>query len=50
MCDYMMAKFNKLGKNSKNKNTRVMYKGINGFKKSYQPRAYVIKKNTMVQL
>ena len=41
----MKAKFNKLEENSKNKNIREMYKGINEFKKGYQPRAYVIKKH-----
>ena len=35
----------KLEENSKNKNIREMYKGINEFKKGYQPRAYVIKKH-----
>ena len=39
------AKVNKLEENSKNKNIREMYKGINEFKKGYQPRAYVIKKH-----
>ena len=42
--DYMKAKVNKLEENSKNKNNRQMCKGINEFKKGYQPRAYVIKK------
>ena len=40
----MMAKVNKLEENSKNKNIREMYKGINEFKEGYQSRAYVIKK------
>ena len=43
--DYMKAKDNKLEENSKNKNIREMYKGINEFKKGYQPRAYVLKKH-----
>jgi hypothetical protein len=43
--DYMKAKGNKLEENSKNKNITEMYKGINEFKKVYQPRAYVIKKH-----
>ena len=42
--DYTKAKVNKLEENSKNKNNREMYKGINAFKMGYQPRAYVIKK------
>ena len=41
----MKAKVNKLEENRKNKNIRKMYKGINEFKKDYQPRAYVIKKH-----
>jgi hypothetical protein len=32
-------------KNSKNKNIREIYKGINECKKGYRPRAYVIKKH-----
>ena len=43
--DYMKAKVNKLEENSKNKNIREMYKGINEFKKGYQPRANVINKH-----
>ena len=39
------TKVNKLEENSKNKNIREMYKGINEFKKGYHPRAYVIKKD-----
>ena len=41
----MKAKVNKLEENSKNKNIREMYKGINELKKGYQPHAYVIKKH-----
>ena len=44
----MKAKVNKLEENSKNKNIREIYKGINEFKKGYQPRAYVIKKQSLV--
>ena len=40
--DYMKAKVNKLEENSKNKNIREMYKGINEFTKGYQPNAFVI--------
>ena len=43
--DYMKTKVNKLEENSKNKNIRDMYKGINEFKKGYQPCDYVIKKH-----
>jgi hypothetical protein len=41
----MKVKVNKLEENSKNKNNREMYKGINEFKKGYKHRAYVIKKD-----
>ena len=46
----MKAKVNKLEEISKNENIREMYKGINEFKKGYQPRDYEIKKhdNTIV--
>ena len=33
-CDYMKAKVNKLEENSKNKNIREMYKGINESKRA----------------
>ena len=42
--DYMKAKVNWLEENSKNKIILEIYNGINEFKKGYQPRAYVIKK------
>ena len=45
----MKEKVNKLEENNKNKNIREMYKGINEFKKGYQPRAYV-KIKVLVQL
>ena len=38
----MIAKF---GENSENKIIREMDKGINEFKKGYQPHAYAIKKD-----
>ena len=41
----MKAKVNKLEANSKNKTIREMCKGINEFKKGYQPSTYVIKKH-----
>ena len=40
----MKAKVNKLEENTKNKNIWEMYKGINVFRKEYQPCGYVIKK------
>jgi len=33
-CNYMKAKVNKFEENSKNKNIREMYNGINEFKKA----------------
>jgi hypothetical protein len=36
-------KINKLRSNSKNKNIRDLYRGINGFKKGYQPRTNLVK-------
>ena len=39
------SKVNKLEENSKNKNIWEMCKGINEFKKGYQPCPYVIKKD-----
>jgi hypothetical protein len=41
----MRAKVNKLQEKSKNKNIWEMYEDINEFKKGYQPRAFVIKKD-----
>ena len=41
----LKAKVNKLEENSKNKSIRKMCKGINEFKKCYQPRDYVINKD-----
>ena len=41
----MKAKVNMLEENSEHKNIWEMYKGINEFKKGYQPRGYVIKRH-----
>ena len=41
----MKARVNKLEEDSKNKNIREMYKGVNELKKGYRPRAYIIKKH-----
>jgi hypothetical protein len=41
--EYLKDKINELATNSKNKNIRDLYKGINGFKRSYQPRNNVVK-------
>jgi hypothetical protein len=36
-------KINELATNSKNKNIRDMYRGINEFKRCYQPRSNLVK-------
>jgi hypothetical protein len=41
--EYLKAKINELETNSKNKNIRDLYRGINNFKKGYQPRTNVVK-------
>jgi hypothetical protein len=41
--EYLKDKINALEANSKNKNIRELYKGINKFKKGYQPRTNLIK-------
>jgi hypothetical protein len=43
---YLKAKFQELETNSKIKNIRYMYRGINDFKKGYQPRTNIVKKET----
>jgi hypothetical protein len=40
---YLKAKINELEINSKNKNIRELYRGINDFKKGYQPRTNIVK-------
>jgi hypothetical protein len=40
---YLKGKINELETNNKNKNIRDLYRGINEFKKAYQPRINVIK-------
>jgi hypothetical protein len=41
--EYLKAKVNELETNAKNKNIRDLYRGINDFKKGYQPRNNVVK-------
>jgi hypothetical protein len=36
-------RINKLESNSKNKNTRELYRAINEFKKGYQPKTNLVK-------
>jgi hypothetical protein len=40
--EYLKAKINELETNSENKNIRHLYRGINDFKKGYQPRTHVV--------
>jgi hypothetical protein len=41
--EYLKGKINELEINNKNKNIRDFYRGINEFKKGYQPRINIIK-------
>jgi hypothetical protein len=41
--EYLKQKINKPESNSKNKNIRDLYRGINEFKKGYQPRTNLVK-------
>jgi hypothetical protein len=43
MREYLKDKINELAMNSKNKNIRDLYRGINGFKRGYQPRNSLVK-------
>jgi hypothetical protein len=40
---HLEGKINELEANNKNKNIRDLYRGINEFKKGYQPRINIIK-------
>jgi hypothetical protein len=46
MREYVKDKIDELAMNSKNKNIRDMYRGINYFKKGYQPRSNLVKDET----
>jgi hypothetical protein len=41
--EYLKNKINELESNSKNKNIRHLYRGVNEFKKGYQPRTNLVK-------
>jgi hypothetical protein len=41
--EYLKNKFNELATNSKNKSIRELHRGINEFKKGYQPRNNLVK-------
>jgi hypothetical protein len=41
--EYLKDKIKELSTNSKNKNMRDLYRGINGFKRGYQPTSNLVK-------
>jgi hypothetical protein len=41
--EYVKDKIYEIATNSKNKNTRNLYRGINEFKRGYQPRSNLVK-------
>jgi hypothetical protein len=41
--EYLKGKINELETNSKNKNIRDLYRGINEFKRGYQPKSIFVK-------
>jgi hypothetical protein len=41
--EYLKDKINELETNSKNKNIRDLYRGINGYKRGYQPKTNLVK-------
>jgi hypothetical protein len=43
MREYLKGKINELETNSKNKNIRDLYRGINEFKRGYQSRSNFVK-------
>jgi hypothetical protein len=43
MREYMKDKNNELARNGRNKNIRDLYRGMNEFKKGYQPRTNLVK-------
>jgi hypothetical protein len=48
--DYLKDDINELAMNSKNKNIRELYRGINYFKRGYQPRTNLVKNANGVRL
>jgi hypothetical protein len=41
--EYLKDKMNEIATNSKNKNIRELYRGINGYKRGYQPKTHLVK-------
>jgi hypothetical protein len=48
--EYLKDKINELATNSKNRNIRDLYRGINKFKRGYQPRNNLVKDEMMICL
>jgi hypothetical protein len=48
--EYLKDKINELAMNRKNKNIRDLYRGINEFKISYQPRSNLVKMSIVICL
>jgi hypothetical protein len=48
--EYLKGKINELESNSKNKSIRDLYRGINEFKRGYQPRSIFVKDENGDQL
>jgi hypothetical protein len=46
--EYLKGKINEMKTNDKNKNIRDLYRGINEFKKGYQPRINIIKMRMVI--
>jgi hypothetical protein len=46
--EYLKDKINELETNNKNKNIRDLYRGINEFKKGYQPRIHIIMERMVI--
>jgi hypothetical protein len=44
--EYRKDKINELAMNSKNKNVRDLYRGINEYKRGYKPRSNLVKDHT----
>jgi hypothetical protein len=48
--EYLIDRTNELAMNSKNKNIRDLYRGINEFKRGYQPRNNLVKDENLLQI
>jgi hypothetical protein len=46
--EYLKGKINELENSNKNKNIRNFYRGVNEFKKGYQPRINIIKSEMVI--